>query len=204
MRTCVAHSRPLLGLAALKSPRNAHDFHGRIIDDFVMISSAVKASGRRPPTDLESYLVARLQGRVEYNWLNKFCIQVASKTCEMLGAVMMRGPTANLAAFQAEDWLAAGSAGVAVASQGEEAFRAALAQAPRQVDHRLIGGVSTNGWHSAESHSRTTKCWTSFEITSFLIIRSLQTKLFLERNALGDEFTPWHLLKERQDCIQSV
>lgn len=132
VRTCVAHSRPLLGLDALKSPRNAHDFHGRIIDDFEMIASAEKTGARRSPTDLESYLVSRFQGRIEYNWLNSFSIQVASKTCEMLGAVMMRGPTVNLAAFQAEDWLAAGSTGFAVASQGEEAFRAALTDLQRR------------------------------------------------------------------------
>lgn len=132
VRTCVVHSRPLLGLEALKSPRNAHDFYGRIVDGHEVILRADRSAVVRPPTNLESYLVSRFKGRTGYNWLNKFSIQVASKTCEMLGAVINNGPAANLAAFQAEDWLAAGSTGFAVASQGEEAFRAALTDLQRR------------------------------------------------------------------------
>jgi len=132
VRTCVAHSRSLLGLDELKSPRNVHDFHGRIVDDFKAISDVVKSAANTPATNLERYLVSRFQGRIEYNWLNKFSIQVVSKTCEMLGAVMNHGPTANLSAFRAEDWLDAGSAGFAVASQGEEAFRAVLTDLQRR------------------------------------------------------------------------
>ncbi|MEP5196301.1 MAG: TniQ family protein [Roseobacter sp.] len=132
VRTCVTHSRPLLGLKELKRPRNAHDFHGRIVDSQEVISDADKSAVVRDPTDLEKYLVSRFKGRTEYNWLNKFSIQVASKTCEMLGAILNKGPAANLAAFQAEDWLAAGSAGFAIASQGEEGFRAALTDLQRR------------------------------------------------------------------------
>lgn len=132
IRTCVVHSRPLIGLEILQRPRNAHDFYGRIVDDLNFILGAEKSEVRRSPTGLENYLISRFKGRIEYNWLNKFSIQVVSKTCEMLGALMNHGPAANLSAFQAEDWLTAGSAGFSVASQGEEAFRAVLTDLQRR------------------------------------------------------------------------
>jgi len=139
VRTCVVHSRPLLGLETLKSPRNAHDFYGRITDDLSAISNAAAFVGMRQPTNLERYLISRFKGRIEYNWLNKFSIQVASKTCEMLGAVVNQGPQVNLSAFRPEDWLAAGSTGFSIMSRGEDAFRAVLSELQRSP------GVASGG-----------------------------------------------------------
>lgn len=126
IRTCCEHSTPLFEIEALRNPRSLHDFYGRVEDDLELILAAAKSQPERPATKLEQYLFDRFASVAEPNWLNQIGPQVVSKTCEMLGAVMIHGPEANLANFKHEDWLAAGGEGFSIASAGREAFCDAL------------------------------------------------------------------------------
>ena len=126
IRTCCAHSMPLLRIDALHSPRTPHDFYGRVEDDLELILAAAKSTPKRSATALEQYLFARFMNTAEPNWLNQIEMQVATKTCEMLGAVLIYGPNVNLDAFTDDDWLAAGAKGFAIAVNGRDAVCDAL------------------------------------------------------------------------------
>ena len=77
-------------------------------------------------TELSSYLVDRLAGKVAPSWLSSMPLHAAAKTCEMVGVIMNLGVDINWRDVSPNDWVNAGNTGYRQLSLGREGLVAFL------------------------------------------------------------------------------
>lgn len=75
---------------------------------------------------LETYVLRRLKGAAGPTWLDDQPIDLAARTCEMLGTFLVNGPNANLNLMDEAAWHKAGHVGFEVAALGANGIREAL------------------------------------------------------------------------------
>jgi hypothetical protein len=123
IRTCAKHNLGLVELFNTTRPSELYDFAHAVRTEWPRIDSLLAAAPRREPSPLETYILDRIQNGRALAWLDACSLHGAVKSCEIIGAVSLHGPTPNLKSFSEDEWAAAGAAGYAIARQGEEAFR---------------------------------------------------------------------------------
>ena len=138
IRTCHIHSRPLIALNRVETPRQSYDFCQQISTQRRRIRAEAKRIVFRRSSRLEDYIRNRIAGEKHHPWLDTMPLHVVSNTSEMLGLRIERKPHAKT-----EDcaWKA-GAIGFDVLSEGPEVFR------------QYLQSFRSNGHDSRSKHSR--------------------------------------------------
>ncbi len=124
IRTCRKHS---LGLCELSPPAGGaarHDWTERIRPVLPHLAGIRATAAFRPSSSFEDYLIRRIEtGSGGQLWLDGLPWHVATKVCEVVGAVRSLGRTPNLKALTAQEWHQAAAAGFDAAKHGVVGLR---------------------------------------------------------------------------------
>jgi hypothetical protein len=127
IETCAKHGLGLLEIARGAGPHSLHDFALLVGPALPQLPQLVESAPRRIARSYEVYLQQRLAGATgNVAFLDKLDWHAAALTCEMLGAVALRGRKILLRQLTTADWLDAGQAGFEIAQQGGDGVRALL------------------------------------------------------------------------------
>ncbi len=119
IRTCRNHRSTLVQVAHVKDAEGLHDFAANSAAALADLPALVGLSRRRDPSDLETYLMARLDGAPRTGaWLGGLDWHAVAEVCQLLGLVALHGGDARVGGFGDDDWHAAGDAGFAIARDG--------------------------------------------------------------------------------------
>ena len=136
VRTCATHTMPLLTIPPEKYTIHNYDFIGQVERNWLLVSRSSEDGAYRTSSDLERYIVDRLEG-VECNgFLDQMPMFIATRLCEVLGFVMLFGPASKLADATDEDLHRAGQAGFDALRAGKESLL--------EVLHSLRSEISTS------------------------------------------------------------
>lgn len=139
VRTCAAHLIPLV-------ERPAGSWSERFLDmavvapDDAALRAQLAAATMRLVSPLQTYVERRFDGAAGPDWLDRQRIDLAARTTEMLGAVLIHGPKAAQARLTETEWDAAGAEGYGFTSGGEDGVRAALAELVARFRARGVFG----------------------------------------------------------------
>ncbi|SEC39520.1 TniQ family protein [Rhodobacter sp. 24-YEA-8] len=129
IRRCGAHGCLLIELPA--SPGNKEVF------DFAFHATRVRAGSFDTITanesQLENYLLARIQDGAGDEWIDRLPFHVAAQTSENLGALILLGPDAPRDLITEAEWHRAGSIGFSILKNGPEGLCNALKELQRAV-----------------------------------------------------------------------
>ena len=120
VRTCPRHGTALSCIAEAANFRLLHDFAGAAAPFLALLAEGRVVPAQQRPSALEHYLLGRLADGPAGTWLDAMPWHAAAEACEVIGAVAAIGPDTALRGLTDEDRHAAGDAGFAIASQGEE------------------------------------------------------------------------------------
>ncbi|KLK93144.1 hypothetical protein AA309_11130 [Microvirga vignae] len=125
IRTCAKHNLGLVEMfnTTTTRPSELYDFAHAIRTEWPRIDTLLAIAPRREPSVLETYILDRIRNGRGAGWLDTCSLYGVVTICELVGAVSLQGPTPNLKLFSEDERAAAGAAGYAIASQGEEALR---------------------------------------------------------------------------------
>lgn len=94
------------------------------------------------PSDLEQYILRRINGFDGPDWLDGQRMDLAARACEMLGIILIHGADVNLKNVTKGQWAIAGHVGFGFASRGERGIREGLSVVcGRHVDSMQSGGA---------------------------------------------------------------
>jgi hypothetical protein len=122
IKTCPAHRIALVEIADDLTPGGLHDFAFHVAPAVSRLDAMIDAAKRRDPSDLETYVLRRLDGTRTSPFLDGLDLYVAIRFCEMIGAVEVFGRTANLNRLNDDQWWRAGARGFAIAAGGAPAI----------------------------------------------------------------------------------
>ena len=123
VRTCPLHEVALTEMPRLRStPSVVHDFSARIRPFLDDVARHRKEAVRRKASGLEHYILGRLEGHQQADWLDGLPFHVAVQTCERVGAVALFGPEVSFRGLDDDEWRAAGGVGFDVMSLGTGGF----------------------------------------------------------------------------------
>ncbi len=125
VRTCPAHRMPLVRTMSARYADRYQDM-ALVAPCDERLHELAAGSATRPVSSLQTYVEARLAGNPGPAWLDGQQIDQASRASEILGAVLIHGSHVDLPDLSEDDWDAAGAAGFAFTSRGEEGIRDAL------------------------------------------------------------------------------
>ena len=124
---CPIHSVLLKEIPA-SDPVNAFDLGRLFAQNGIRYEDAL-ISPEAKPGALQNYVVNRMSKQaVGPKWLDEQGIWPCVKLCQMLGALVDRGPEPMIRGYTDEDWANAGDIGFDVCSEGPEAIFDCLAQ----------------------------------------------------------------------------
>ncbi|WP_375691721.1 TniQ family protein [Pseudooceanicola sp. LIPI14-2-Ac024] len=126
VRTCPEHGLPLMRRKAGRIGDRFHELAIVVPETGPKLSELAASLEPRAVSPLQAYALDRLEGKRGPAWLDSQDIDQAVRASEMLGALALFGPKANLDKFTACDWDRAGAAGYAITAQGEDGIRRAL------------------------------------------------------------------------------
>lgn len=126
VRTCPHHNLPLIERRATRWSDVLREMAIIVPETGQALAGLAAHLTPRPPSPLQNYCLARLQGGLGPGWLDGQGIEHASRACEMLGVTLLFGSKPNLKKLTNDDWNAAGHAGFEYASRGEDGIRDAL------------------------------------------------------------------------------
>lgn len=184
IRACPVHELRLITPHPFAKAQQAHDFAGLLEPHLDEIERLAKTSPRISPSALEAYLIARLEGRrSDHPFLDGLDFSAAAQMCEVIGAVHIRGRKVAFRSLSDEQWQAAGAAGFAIASQGEEAIRKWLA------DQQLTYPYTRSANEGPQAVFGRFYTWLAFSAphSSFDAIRELVRTHAIETMPLGPD-----------------
>ncbi|MDT0683121.1 TniQ family protein [Roseicyclus sp. F158] len=139
VRRCRQH-----GFALVRRPlaRKAERFQtmDMVAPDNAELNRLVRSADPTNPSALQSYIETRLAGGSGPAWLDGQPIDLAARTCEMLGLLLTFPVTRTMPAATSEDLEAAGAVGFEHASQGEDGVCSALQSVREQAQHEGFHG----------------------------------------------------------------
>ena len=116
---CPVHNVRLMGLPAPDAV-NAFDLPRLFAQHDVQLTD-MTSTDVLAPGPLQDYVVSRMSaGGVGGAWLDGQEIAPAVKACEMLGALTVDGPNAQISSYSEEDWARVGDVGFEICSKGKE------------------------------------------------------------------------------------
>ncbi|MFA3920461.1 TniQ family protein [Ruegeria hyattellae] len=136
VRTCATHTMPLLTIPPEKYTIHNYDFIGQVERHWPLINEASEDGAYRASSELEHYIVDRLEGVARNGFLDQMPMFIATRLCEVLGFVMLFGPASKLADATDEDLHRAGQAGFDALRAGKESLL--------EVLHSLRSEISTS------------------------------------------------------------
>jgi hypothetical protein len=139
IRTCPVHSVPLAVIAEDLTPHTLHDFSHHVGNAIASIGRLAGQAEHRLPTDLENYVIARLDGGRHSPFLDSLELHAAIKFAEMTGAVELFGRTSNLKGLSDEEWRRAGASGFEIVNGGPVAIGAFLSKLQATFDYGRSG-----------------------------------------------------------------
>ncbi|MEO9824567.1 MAG: TniQ family protein [Paracoccaceae bacterium] len=126
MRTCGQHRRPIITLPHEQHTILNYDFLGLVSTHWRNITDAANADAGQSGTDLEIYIMRRLDGEAVNPFLDAMPLYIATRLCEVLGFVMLYGPKRKISGGTGTELTLAGQAGFDALKAGEEGLLAAL------------------------------------------------------------------------------
>ncbi|WP_120502401.1 TniQ family protein [Roseovarius sp. EL26] len=130
VRTCTAHSSPLVRERTLKAGIPFLDVAAHL-PDRAKLSKIVDLSEKREASSLQMYVENRLAGGSGPSWLDGQQIDLATRATEMLGACIAFGAFVNLPTLNQAQWDTAASIGFEYVSQGEQGIMEGLEEVQR-------------------------------------------------------------------------
>lgn len=125
VRICPIHKMELA--VVCDDPRSdAYDFSLQVWPALKNLEVLVEDAVKRNVGPLEKYLLARLQGERQSDFLDAMPLYAAIRLCETAGAVMLFGPKVDLKKLPDAKWLAAGGRGYEELASGPDAMRVML------------------------------------------------------------------------------
>lgn len=100
----------------------------------------VENAPRQRVSDLQLYITRRLAGECGPEWLDSQPIDLAARTCEMIGVILTAGAHVNLKLLSDADWNIAGHAGFGFARRGQAGVEEALRLAKQRFDDAGLKG----------------------------------------------------------------
>ena len=141
IRSCLTHHCELMLLPAEKLTLRGYDFSTQIRLHWPSIKQS--SPGARTHTQFEKWLEARIDGKREASWFDQLELNVASRTCEILGLRLVEGPNAHLSGHSSSEWAKYADVGYRVLRDGVESFERALSEMmnDKGVDRRFFSKV---------------------------------------------------------------
>ncbi|MFK4724621.1 hypothetical protein ABIE89_005721 [Bradyrhizobium niftali] len=122
-RTCAKHSMALVQVGSSNNHHEFHDFTRNIASALPDIDRLIGEAGLRTASNLEVYLLDRLQGRRNNPWLDSLPFFAAATTTELVGAVIAFGKSVNLDALNENDRYRAGAEGFDILKAGADGIK---------------------------------------------------------------------------------
>lgn len=126
VRTCPEHGIALVRLEKDFHDGDLHELGYRAPGPGAALVAEISARAKRPVSPLQTYVVARLEGRSGLAWLDAQALDCVVRAAELLGAVVAFGTSVNLAELTDDQRDEAGRVGYAIMAQGEAGVRACL------------------------------------------------------------------------------
>jgi TniQ len=125
--TCAVHGRALVTLHVGRGPAYGFDFANVLTPQIERLGEMAKQAEPRAPTGLQTYMLARLDGReTDAPYLDAMTAFAAIRTCEMLGAAACFGGRVQSDRLDRARLREARAAGFDIASSGESAIHRLL------------------------------------------------------------------------------
>lgn len=122
IKTCPVHRIALVEIATDRAPNSLHDFAFHVAPAVPHLDAMLETATRRDLSGLETYVLRRLEGATEGQFLDGLPLYVAIRACEMIGAVAVFGRRPNLSRLSDEDWRRASARGFEIAAGGAKAI----------------------------------------------------------------------------------
>ncbi|KQP52820.1 TniQ family protein [Methylobacterium sp. Leaf106] len=159
VRTCTTHGIALVDLGAGTGPTK-HDFTGVTRPHLKRLDDLIVTSLRRAPSELERYVVCRLDGQAcNATFLDSLDLYVAIRFCEVIGTLAVHGRGVHLKQGDEAELHLAGSVGIGIAGGGEHALQDFLTNLRREYPYgcRVRAGprppfTELQAWVNAHSH----------------------------------------------------
>jgi hypothetical protein len=126
VRTCARHGLALVSLPKQRWNDQFHELERRVPERGEALEEMVERAHRQLPSPLQNYVLARLDGTGGSTWLDSQTLEQAVRATEMLGMLILHGPSGKPSDLAAQGWDDAGRAGYAATSVGEAGIREAL------------------------------------------------------------------------------
>ncbi|ABG33484.1 TniQ family protein [Roseobacter denitrificans] len=128
VKTCPQHGLPIVRLSKEHHEDELVQLGLRVKEQGAALAQLIDGQTTRPVSELQDYVINRLDGAVGPAWLDSQSIEQAQWATEMLGAVVAFGTGVSLDTLNEDDWHEAGRAGYAYTSKGEAVVQQALEQ----------------------------------------------------------------------------
>ena len=135
VRTCPEHGIALVRLDKDFHDGELHELGYRAPAPGSALLAEIAERAKRPVSPLQTYVVARLEGRSGPAWLDAQALDCVVRAAELLGAVVSFGTSVNLAELTDDQRDEAGRLGYAIMAQGEAGVRACLNNMFDAVEH---------------------------------------------------------------------
>ncbi|MBL4647316.1 MAG: TniQ family protein [Rhizobiales bacterium] len=126
VRTCAVHAMPLTVFPPAEYTIRNYDFVGQVEQNWRTIVAAANTGIERPETKLEAYVLQRLNGHNINAFLDTMPLHVATRLCEVLGFVLLKGPKRKISTGSDDDLWQAEQTGFEALLDGEAGLFAAL------------------------------------------------------------------------------
>ena len=135
IRSCLLHETTLVEVTRIQDGKDLNDFVANTGSALRNLPALVAKSRQCPPSDLEHYLVGRLDGDAPvHEFLDSLAWHAVADVCQVLGAVALHGRDVSVSAFDDDDWRAAGDAGFTIAMGDASAICELLAYLDRTYE----------------------------------------------------------------------
>jgi hypothetical protein len=132
IRTCARHSVALVEVRDDLKPGELHDFTRNIADTLPSIGRMADKAQRRPASGLETYLLGRIEGCSDCQWLDSLAFFAAAWTTEIVGAVAAFGKRVNMDTLSEDDRYKAGTAGFEIVKDGMDGLERFMSKLKRE------------------------------------------------------------------------
>jgi|GEM_PF-7101808 len=122
VRTCHEHHVLLRNLSEPEDLHTSKEIHNRYLSLFRSGNIGPATQVSQEDCALERYLLQRLKGQKQAQWLDKMPLRVAIGFCENFGALLAYGSSRRRDEMTETDWVHAGGLGYSVLRRGEAAF----------------------------------------------------------------------------------
>lgn len=143
VRTCPSHELILVRRRKAGWDNKYRQLAAIVPLDGNELNRLIDGGEHRPVSPLQNYVIERLEGAKGPAWLDDQSLEQAVRATEMLGVLLEFGPKAKPGDLDEDQWDAAGRAGFAATSNGENGIRDALQAV--QGDYLKQGGKPDRG-----------------------------------------------------------